>query len=211
MSSDNLDHIDEPKPLTKKQIRFAQSYARTLNGALAAREAGVKPENSARTAHRWLNNDRYAHVLQYVDELLADDAAQRKIDHDLLRQRLRSRLSVDQRDYWDDDGKPVNPRHLSEDMAQHVKSYTYSEFCTFDKEGRTVQEGCNASVNLSSDTKAEELLGRHSGFFTREQASNQFDDYLQADSSLEDMLSELEDEYEDDEEEAAEEAAGGDC
>ena len=195
--------------LNKRQRIFAEQYARHLNGARAAREAGVSPENAARTAHRWLHDKKYSHVLEFVDELLADDAAQRKIDHDILRQRLRSRLNVDQREYWKESGQPKNPTTLPEELAQHVKSYTYSEYTTYGKKGQIVQEGVNASLTLSSDLKAVELLGRHSGFFSNESKGDEFSDYLQADKELEGALAELDDDDEllADFEEAAKDAA----
>lgn len=206
-----MEH-EEPqkKTLNARQIRFAQAYARTNNGALSARQAGVAPENSAKTAHRWLHDSKYEHVQEYVDELLADDAEQRKIDHDILRQRLRSRLTVDQRAYFRKNGQPLNPKRLDEELAQHVQTYTHSKFRTYSKDGKIVQEGTNATLKLSSDTKAMELLGRHSGFFNRESTADQFNDYLQADSQLEGLLAECTDELDEDTDEASDEEATGD-
>ncbi len=202
---------DEPKKLTRKQIRFAQAYARLPNGALAAREAGIAPKNAARTACRWLNDDRYSHVLAYVDELLADSEAQRKIDHDLLKQRIRHRLQVDQRGYWTEDGKPVNPTQLSQEQAQHIQSYSYSSYRTKDKHGNVVQEGENIAMSLSSDKKAEEMLGRHSGFFRQDEKGDHFGDYLQADQELEGTLSQFDEDFGflDDEEDAPDDEAAG--
>lgn len=182
--------------LNRRQRVFAEQYARHFNGALAAREAGVAPENAARTAHRWLHDPKYSHVLSFVDELVADAASQRRIDHDILRQRLRSRLTIDQREFWDEKGQPKNPSTLPEEMAQHVKSYTYSEYTTYGKKGQIVQEGVNASLSLSSDSKAIELLGRHSGFFSNESKGDDLADYVQADKELEGALAELEEDDE---------------
>lgn len=81
-------------------------------------------------------------------------------------------------------------------MAQHVKSYTYSEYTTYGKKGQIVQEGVNASLSLSSDSKAIELLGRHSGFFSNESKGDDLADYVQADKELEGALAELEEDDE---------------
>lgn len=201
---------EQRKLLTKKQIRFSQAYARCLNGARAAREAGVPPGSAARVAHKWLADPKFDHVLEYVNELLADDAAQRQIDWDILRQRLRSRLSIDPRGYWKKNGQPRNPRKMSHERAQHIQGFTFSKFKTYGKDGQVVQEGSNASLTLSSDKKAEEMLGRHSGFFSRESTGDQFNDYLAAEQELASSLSQLSDDDEDgddDEEGTAEEAA----
>jgi phage terminase small subunit len=206
-----VSETSETKPLKPRQIIFARAYARTLNASLAAREAGVKPKNAATTGYRWLHKPQYAHVLAYVDELLADDAAQRKIDHDILRQRLRSRLTIDQRELWDEGGQPINPKDLPEELAQHVKSFSSSKYETRDSEGNIVQEGTNSNLHLSSDTKAMELLGRHSGFFSKETQGDQFNDYLQADLELERSLTELDEECDEEfPEEATPEEASGD-
>lgn len=175
--------------LTQRQIRFAREYARTLNGAASARAAGCSEKSAANTAWRWLNEDKYSHVLAYVDELLADDAAQRKIDHDILRQRLRSRLTCDIRSYYGEDGKPRKPHELTMELAQHLQSYHYSSYQTKGEDGEIVQAGENINITLSSDKKAEELLGRHSGFFKRETMEDPLSDYLQADQELARLLS----------------------
>jgi len=156
------------------------------------------PEGSAaRQAHKWLNDKKYEHVLEYVDELLADDAAQRKIDFDILRQGIRSRLTVDQSEYYDENGKPRSPTELPQEYSQHIQRFTYSEFETLNSEGDVVQSGVNCTVALTSKTKSQELLGRHCGFFSRESIKDQFDDYLQADQELEGTLTQIEDEWED--------------
>lgn len=191
--------IPEPekkaKKLTGKQVRFAQAYARCLNGALAAREASVPPDSAARVAFKWL---RLPHVLEYVDELLADDAEQRKVDWDILRQLLRSRCTTDMGVYFKKNGKPRAPGRLPIEARQHVQGFTHSTFETVDKEGNVLQRGTNTTFTATSQLKAAELLGRHSGFFSRETQGNQFNDYLEAESQLAGLLSEQEDEDEDD-------------
>ena len=203
MENDPLTEPAAPK-LTAKQKRFCEEYARCFNGAKAARAAKVSKKSAARTAWRWLNEPKFDHVQEYAHELVADAAAQREFDHQLLLQRLRSRLTIDTRGYWGKDGQPRNPRELGQERAQHVQGYTYSTFRTFGKDGKVVQEGSNASITLTSDKKAEEMLGRHSGFFSRESNGDQFADYLQAESTLETSLSIINEEESDADDDSAE-------
>ena len=202
MSSDlekNVEKVGQTevsRELNRRQRVFCEQYARHFNAARAARESGVSPENAARTGYRWLHDPKYSHVLEFVDELVADSASQRRINHDLIIQRLRSRLTVDMREYWDENGQPKNPQNLPEELAQHVKSSTYQKYETLGKKGKVVQQGVNASIALSSDMKAIELLGRHSGFFSNESKGDEFSDYLQADKELEGALAELEEDDE---------------
>lgn len=230
--------MDQPaKKLTAKQRIFAQEYARTCNGAESARRAGVKPGRAKKSAWKWLNDPAYDHVAEYVDELLADASAQRKIDHDILRQFLRGRLELDTRGYFypakDEQGNPhpragklKDPHDLDWHQAQYLQARNFTEYGTdagedeeTEEDGedkpkrrrRQVQSGNSASIKWTDANKAADMLAKSSGFYLKDLGPNEADDkYRQADQELDGLLEELDDdEGESDEEEASEEEASG--
>lgn len=181
----------EPRKLTKKQMRFCQEYARWCNAAKAARLAGYSEHTAGQKGWSLLNEPKYAHVAEYVDQLLNDQAAQRQMDHDLLRQRLRSRLVIDMRDYFREDGTCKPPSELTQEQAQHVQSFAVNRYHNESKDG-ALQEGENINLRWTSATKAEDMLARHSGFYTEgDKAIDDLSDYLQAAEALEGRLAAL--------------------
>jgi len=147
-----------PKKLTAQQRIFVTTYAKTFLLSRSAKEAGV----TMKTALEWINNKKFQHLQQELDALVQDREAQRKINEEIVIGRTRGRLIFDFRELVDSDGKPKNPRDLPLEVAQHIQSYSYSEYNNPGNDGMH-QHGKKINIRLTNADAAARLLAKAAG------------------------------------------------
>lgn len=174
------------KKMTARQERFVHWYVRTRNASEAARQAGYHPDHAGKRGWDLLNDSKYQHVRAEVDRLIADRRAREEEEHELLRQVLISRLTLDPRRLYKEDGTLKNISELDEDDARHIQTIQTSEFET---EGQ--QKGQSQSVKLNSLHEAAKQLAQSNGF-TEQKVKLDIDaTYLKAEQSLDSLLGSL--------------------
>lgn len=121
MSPKHAYHLDEDKkpdrPLTDKMERFCQAYVLDPVGTRAAREAGYAPRAAGQMAYNLLRNEKITNRIAEIREDLPPS-----INANMVVKGLAKIAFADLRGVVDEDGKPLNPADLPEDLAASLKS-----------------------------------------------------------------------------------------
>lgn len=136
--------------LTPRQQRFVDECLVDLNGKQAAIRAGYSPNCAEVTASRLLRN---AKVAAAVAEARRERAERTAITQDSVVQGLARIAFSDVRDLFDDDGYPLPPNRLPDQVRGAVASITIGE------NHRSMR------IRMCDKLRALELLGKHFGLF----------------------------------------------
>lgn len=119
------------KKLTPKQERFVKLYPIYLNGKRAAEDAGYSPKSASVIAHELLNDPRYAHVQQAIQEEMERINKRLEVTQDRIRQELARIAFANIGDFadWDGERLVVKPKEsvdpLEWPVIQKLKQTKY--------------------------------------------------------------------------------------
>ena len=171
------------KRITARQKSFIFWYVRLRNASEAARRANYSQATAGARAWDLLNKPAYRHVQEEVARKLEDRRAREEEEHELLRQVHISRLTLDPRRLYNDDGTLKQISELDEDDARHIQTIQTSEYET---EGQ--QKGQSQSVKLNSLHESAKQLAQSNGFAEQKVKLDIDATYLKAEQSLDSLL-----------------------
>ncbi len=149
------------KKLEPKQIRFCEEYIVDRNGAQAAIRAGYSPKTAIEQASRLLTK---AHVQQYLNELIREQADRTKIKADRVLNEIGKLAFSDIRKIFDADGKLLPAHMLPDEIAASIASI---EVVTNIIPGtKPVEVEYTSKIKFWDKRGSLELLGKHLKLFT---------------------------------------------
>lgn len=150
---------DEESQLTHKQVIFCHEYMKDLNGMAAAVRAGYSEKSAKSDASIML---KYPHVKKYVDKLVKQKIKASKITAQTILLELEKLAFYDTKNFFDDEMN-VKPVH---DLGQKSKAITTIETTTYtDVLGQSTK---TFKYKMTDKIKALELMGKHLGFFEKD-------------------------------------------
>ena len=111
------------KKITPVQMRFVEEYCEDpSNGAAAMERAKPGCNNAKQRAHQYLHDPRYDLVQEEIAKRLEKAAKKANLSTDRLMYEESCLAYSDIRQIFDDEGTPVSPKELPEDVARAISS-----------------------------------------------------------------------------------------
>jgi phage terminase small subunit len=148
--------------LTKKQEAFVREYAIDWNATQAAIRAGYKPHAAEVQGSKMLSIPKIQAALSSVNQQIAKK-------HELTTDRMvieyKSLAYSNITDFLEDDGTIAlgKLKSLPKELTAAIESVTVID--GFDKKGKPTRQ---AKIKLYSKTAALEAIGRHLGWFQKD-------------------------------------------
>ncbi len=156
------------KKLSKKEDIFCLEYLKDLNGAQAAVRAGYSFNTARGQASRMLTK---AHIQDRIHELKAARVERCEITIDMILKEYAKVAFIDIREFYNEEGKLKLPHELSDKAAASLAGIDVDEIWGYDTllEAQ-VKQGETKKIKMFNKLAALEALGRHTGFFEKDNA-----------------------------------------
>lgn len=152
--------------LTDKQIFFCKEYIIDLNATQAAIRAGYSEDSASVEGSRLLTN---AKVQNYVQHIKDQRSKRLEITADRIAAELSKIAFSDVRNIFGPDGQLIPIKQIDDETAGAISSVkSYENKVSDQEDGEQVVQGINREVKMHDKMKALELLGKHMGFFERD-------------------------------------------
>lgn len=152
--------------LTPKQEMFCLEYLKDLNATQAAIRAGYS-ENTAN--EQGSQNLAKLSIQEFISELKKKRIEKIEVTSDMVLKELANIGFSDIRKFYHEDGKLKLPNELDDNSASALGSLEVDEIWGFniDSDSREVQ-GQTKKIKLYDKLKALEMIGKHIGFFEKD-------------------------------------------
>jgi len=144
--------------LSEKQARFCEYYAKTLNGTESALKAGYSKKSAYAQSSQHLKKLK---IQQYIKHLRKKVSQEIKVDHVYILNKLKNWLETDVTETINVASEDI--KKLPKELRLAISSYKINT--------RTLNDGTKETtidLRFTSKEKAIELLGKHIGFFEKD-------------------------------------------
>lgn len=154
---------EKPAKLTPKQERFCQEYIIDLNGTQAAIRAGYSEKTAASQSERMLRKVEIQNFLKGLQNKLSDVL---EIKAEDIGRELKKLADCNIQDYLDEGNTIKDISQIPREHAASVQSIKTIE--TIVGSGKTAQRRVVTEIKLHDKVRCNELLGKHVGFFEKD-------------------------------------------